>query len=89
MGEGNGTTGAAGDVDRGASQLVDHRALGGAYPPDECARRVNHFFVVETLLMRSLAGWIARCPELDIKIELGRQVAFSAERADALLRRVA
>ncbi len=75
-------------AERETGQFVDRRPLGGDYSPDECARRLNCFSVVETLLLRSMAGWVVRCPELDVKIELGRQVAFAAERADALLRRV-
>ena len=63
--------------------------LGGAFLPAENAARLNVFRYVETAVMRTLAGWIARAPELDVKIELARQVAFAAERADALWKRVA
>lgn len=63
--------------------------LGGAFLPPENARRLHIFQYVETALLRTLAGWIPRVPELDVKIELARQVAFAAERADALAKRVA
>ncbi|MGH2354818.1 MAG: hypothetical protein ACRDJN_24685, partial [Chloroflexota bacterium] len=63
--------------------------LGGAFLPDENARRLSVLQYVETVTMRTMAGWIARVPELDVKIELARQVAFAAERADALGKRVA
>ncbi len=65
------------------------RALGGAFLPEENAARLSLFRYVETALLRTMAGWIARAPELDVKIELARQVAFGAERADALWKRVA
>ena len=88
MSNNRGAAGAGVAVERVIGQLVDRRSLGGDYSPDECARRLSCFSVVETLLLRSMAGWVVRCPELDVKIELGRQVAFAAERADALLQRV-
>ncbi|MDQ3700253.1 MAG: hypothetical protein M3442_04955, partial [Chloroflexota bacterium] len=70
---------------------VDSRAvpLGGAFSPPENARRLHVFQYVETSVLRTLAGWIPLVPELDVKIELARQVAFAAERADALWKRVA
>jgi uncharacterized ferritin-like protein (DUF455 family) len=63
--------------------------LGGAFLPPENARRLHIFQYAETTLLRTLAGWIPLAPELDVKIELARQVAFAAERADALWKRVA
>src|SRR5215210_985343 len=63
--------------------------LGGAFLPEENARRLHVFQYVETVVLRTLAGWIPLVPELDVKIELARQVAFAAERADALWKRVA
>jgi uncharacterized ferritin-like protein (DUF455 family) len=63
--------------------------LGGAFLPPENARRLHVFQYAETLLQRTLAGWIPLVPELDVKIELARQVAFAAERADGLWKRVA
>jgi uncharacterized ferritin-like protein (DUF455 family) len=63
--------------------------LGGAFLPPENARRLHVFQYVETAVLRTLAGWIPLVPELDVKIELARQVAFAAERADALWKRVA
>ena len=63
--------------------------LGGAFLPPENARRLHVFQYTETMVMRTMAGWIPLAPELDVKIELARQVAFAAERADALWKRVA
>lgn len=63
--------------------------LGGAFLPPENARRLHVFQYAETEIMRTLAAWIPLVPELDVKIELARQVAFGAERADALWKRVA
>src|SRR6266542_6049144 len=63
--------------------------LGGAFLPPENARRLHIFQYAETALLRTLAGWIPLAPELDVKIELARQVAFGAERADGLWKRVA
>jgi uncharacterized ferritin-like protein (DUF455 family) len=63
--------------------------LGGAFLPEENARRLSVFRYVETVLMRTMAAHIATVPELDVKIELARQVAFAAERADALWKRTA
>ena len=88
MSNNQGAGGTPVDVNRQTSQLEDRRSLGGDYSPEECARRLNCIYIAEASLLRSLAGWVVRCPELDMKIELGRQVAFAAERADALLRRV-
>ncbi len=61
--------------------------LGGAFLPEESARRLGVFRYVETALLRLMAARIATVPELDVKIELARQVAFGAERADALWKR--
>ena len=61
--------------------------LGGAFLPEEGARRLGVFRYVETALLRLMAARIATVPELDVKIELARQVAFGAERADALWKR--
>jgi uncharacterized ferritin-like protein (DUF455 family) len=63
--------------------------LGGAFLPVENARRLSIYRYVETALMRVMAARIATVPELDVKIELARQVAFAAERADALWKRTA
>jgi uncharacterized ferritin-like protein (DUF455 family) len=63
--------------------------LGGAFDPAQNAARLSVFRYAETALMHTMAGWIARVPELQVKIELARQVAFAAERADALWKRVA
>jgi uncharacterized ferritin-like protein (DUF455 family) len=67
--------------------MSEGRQLGGAFLPEENARRLSVFRFVETALMRTMSGWIARVPELDVKIELARQVAFGAERADELWKR--
>ena len=62
---------------------------GGAFLPEEGARRLGVFRYVETALCASMAARIATVPGLDVKIELARQVAFGAERADALWKRTA
>ncbi|MBI3974193.1 MAG: DUF455 family protein [Chloroflexi bacterium] len=74
---------------KGANTPIGGLGLGGAFLPPENAARLSVYRYVETALMRTLAGWIARAPELDVKIECGRQLAFAAERADALWKRVA
>src|SRR5687768_1043057 len=85
-------------VHRGPETVLETRAtlpappvvpLGGAFLPPENARRLHIFQYAETMVMRAMAGWIPLAPELDVKIELARQVAFAAERADALWKRVA
>ncbi|HVG98862.1 MAG TPA: hypothetical protein VNK05_18280, partial [Chloroflexota bacterium] len=63
--------------------------LGGAFLPEENARRLSVFRYIETVLLRTMSARIATVPELDVKIELARQVAFGAERADALWKRTA
>jgi uncharacterized ferritin-like protein (DUF455 family) len=63
--------------------------LGGAFLPPENARRLHIYQYVETAMMRAMAGWIAQVADLEAKIELARQVAFAAERADQLWKRVA
>src|SRR5688572_33077891 len=67
--------------------MSEGRQLGGAFLPEENGRRLSVFRFVETALLRTMSGWIARVPELDVKIELARQVAFGAERADELWKR--
>jgi hypothetical protein len=54
------------------------------HTPAESARRLALFRYVEANLMRIMAGWLARAPEWESKIELGRQIWEDAEHANRL-----
>ncbi len=58
------------------------RELAGWLGVEATARRVRHYRYAEERMMRTLAGWIALTPELDVKLLLGRHVWDCAQHAD-------
>ena len=72
-----------------AALLVDERTLGGALDVRECGRRVVRYQTVTFQVMRLLGGWLAKIPEYELKLEIGRHVWQDAQAAEALRVRTA
>lgn len=68
--------------------LYDRRTLEGVYSVEQTARMLRHYRYAEEQMMRILAGWIALTPELEVKLEFGRQVWDCAQHADLLGKRL-
>ena len=68
--------------------LYDRRTLEGVYSVAETARMIRHYRYAEEYMMRIMAGWIALTPELQVKLEFGRQVWDGAQHADMLGKRL-
>jgi uncharacterized ferritin-like protein (DUF455 family) len=62
----------------------DRRQLGGALDVRESGRRVVRYQVISFALMRLLGGWLAKIPEYELKLEIGRHVWQDAQAAEAL-----
>src|SRR5712691_12289915 len=62
----------------------DGRRLGGSMDVRESGRRVTQYQVVSFILMRLLGGWLAKIPEYELKLEIGRHVWQDAQAAEAL-----
>ena len=65
----------------------DTRRLGGAFDVREAGRRVVRYETVTFHLMRLLSGWLAKVPEFELKMEIGRHVWQDAQAAMALRQR--
>jgi hypothetical protein len=68
--------------------LYDRRSMEGVYSVEESARMLRHYRYAEEHMMRIMAGWIALTPELQVKLEFGRQVWDGAQHADILGKRL-
>src|SRR5918995_6452838 len=68
---------------------ADSRRLGGSMDVRECGRRVVRYQIVSFNVMRLLAGWLAKIPEYELKLEIGRHVWQDAQAAEALRVRTA
>ncbi len=62
----------------------DTRRLGGSFDVQESGRRVVRYQVVSCHTMRLLGGWLAKIPEYELKLEIGRHVWQDAQAAEAL-----
>jgi len=62
----------------------DTRQLGGTFDVHESGRRVVRYQVVSVQVMRLLGGWLAKIPEYELKLEIGRHVWQDAQAAEAL-----
>src|SRR6266851_5552999 len=62
----------------------DGRRLGGSMDVRESGRRVTLYQVVSFALMRLLGGWLAKIPEYELKLEIGRHVWQDAQAAESL-----
>jgi len=71
---------------RASLQLLppDTRRLGGSFDVQESGRRVVRYQVVSCHTMRLLGGWLAKIPEYELKLEIGRHVWQDAQAAEAL-----
>jgi hypothetical protein len=68
--------------------LYDRRSMEGVYSVEESARMIRNYRYAEEHMMRIMAGWIALTPELQVKLEFGRQVWDCAQHADILGKRL-
>jgi len=64
--------------------LPDGRMLGGSMDVRESGRRVTRYQVVSFSLMRLLGGWLAKIPEYELKLEIGRHAWQDAQAAESL-----
>ena len=62
----------------------DRRRLGGGLDVHESGRRIVRFQSLTFALMRLLGGWLAKIPEYELKLEIGRHVWQDAQAAEAL-----
>ncbi|MDQ3811001.1 MAG: DUF455 family protein [Chloroflexota bacterium] len=62
----------------------DPRRLGGRLDVRESGRRVVRYQMASFAIMRLLGGWLAKIPEYELKVEIGRHVWQDAQAAEAL-----
>jgi uncharacterized ferritin-like protein (DUF455 family) len=62
----------------------DPRRLGGEFDVPESGRRVVRYQMVTFHVMRLLGGWLAKIPEYELKLEIGRHVWQDAQAAESL-----
>jgi 1,2-phenylacetyl-CoA epoxidase catalytic subunit len=62
--------------------------MDGVYSVRQGAIYVSNYRYAEERMMRMMAGWIALTPEINIKLEMARQVYEDALHADALGKRL-
>jgi uncharacterized ferritin-like protein (DUF455 family) len=67
----------------------DARRLGGAFDVQEGGRRVVRYQMLTFQIMRLLGGWLAKVPEYELKLEIGRHVWQDAQAAESLKQRTA
>jgi uncharacterized ferritin-like protein (DUF455 family) len=65
----------------------DTRRLGGEFDVPESGRRVVRYETVTFEVMRLLGGWLAKIPEYELKLEIGRHVWQDAQAAEVLRQR--
>jgi uncharacterized ferritin-like protein (DUF455 family) len=65
----------------------DTRRLGGEFDVPESGRRVVRYETVAFTTMRLLGGWLAKIPEYELKLEIGRHVWQDAQATEALRQR--
>src|SRR4051812_30916104 len=65
----------------------DTRRLGGTFDVREGGRRVVRYQMVTFQVMRLLGGWLAKIPEYELKLEIGRHVWQDAQAAESLKQR--
>ena len=67
----------------------DRRTMDGVYSVKQSAVYIMNYRYAEERMMRMMAGWIALTPELQVKLEMARQVYEDATHADMLGKRLA
>src|SRR4051794_1883447 len=82
-------TGIPGTRSHGLAAVLppDTRRLGGTFDVREAGRRVVRYQMVSFQIMRLLAGWMAKIPEYELKLEIGRHVWQDAQAAESLKQR--
>lgn len=68
--------------------FYDRRTMDGVYSVRQSAGYIMNYRYAEERMMRMMAGWIALTPELQVKLEMARQVYEDALHADALGKRL-
>src|ERR1700720_1888351 len=68
--------------------LYDRRTLEGVYSVRQSVIYIQNYRYAEERMMRMMAGWIALTPEINIKLEMARQVYEDALHTDALGKRL-
>src|SRR6266446_1600072 len=69
--------------------FYDRRTMDGVYSVKQSALYIMNYRYAEERMMRMMAGWIALTPELQVKLEMARQVYEDALHADMLGKRLA
>jgi hypothetical protein len=69
--------------------FYDRRTMDGVYSVRQSALYIMNYRYAEERMMRMMAGWIALTPELDVKLEMARQVYEDALHTDMLGKRTA
>ena len=68
--------------------FYDRRTMDGVYSVRQSVIYIQNYRYAEERMMRMMAGWIALTPELQVKLEMARQVYEDALHADALGKRL-
>ncbi len=68
--------------------FYDRRTMDGVYSVRQSAAYIMNYRYAEERMMRMMAGWIALTPELQVKLEMARQVYEDALHADAFGKRL-
>src|SRR6266849_7976009 len=66
----------------------DRRTLDGVYSVRQSVTYIMNYRYAEERMMRMMAGWIALTPELEVKLEMARQVYEDALHTDMLGKRL-
>jgi len=68
--------------------VYDRRTLEGVYSVRQSVIYIQNYRYAEERMMRMMAGWIALTPELNVKLEMAKQVYEDALHTDALGKRL-
>ena len=68
--------------------FYDRRTMDGVYSVKRSASYIMNYRYAEERMMRMMAGWIALTPEIQVKLEIARQVYEDALHTDMLGKRL-
>ena len=68
--------------------FYDRRTMDGVYSVRQGANYITNYRYAEERMMRMMAGWIALTPQIEVKLEMARQVYEDALHTDALGKRL-
>jgi len=68
--------------------FYDRRTMDGVYSVRQGAIYISNYRYAEERMMRMMAGWIALTPQIEVKLEMARQVYEDALHTDALGKRL-